>query len=661
MPVTAFHQLTATTPDDLAYEIRPSHNNQSHLVTLNVLATEISQLFSNKNGVSFGLDGTNITATVATNYQSQGAYLTTAMQSNAATISNINVSAGTTSNNLSAFTFGDSNGVSFGLSGSVITATVATNYQSQGAYLTTARASNDAIGLNTALTANGVSVTANSSGLSLNFPAFLTTGALSNHSHGVSFTSGSTVFQTLSFTNSNGISFNSSTQGIFGSHNGITTGRASNDAVGLNTALTGNGVAWTVNSGGISLNVPAFLTTAALSDHSHGNPTLALTNLTGTTASNSAGFTLSLSAAAPGAAVEANWIHALGANTAGNTTVSGSTLGFSGINLTLSGTNNSQLVISAHATSSIVGTGGITVSTAGSTISVSLLPVAFFEPRFPHGTGSTTFLQPVGQWWLQPFNPPFPLSGGRLNVMTQFGSTSQLPRGTTSASYGTATSGPKNMRYQYSLSAALFSLGAGTNSTRLESFWSNQHSFEISHVQSISQAGGASISVSNGITLSGISNINSAGGVTTTTYGGSSTVSTASAAMASIAASSMLSFVNNMLSDSLQLPIPFNTTINGGHFFLGLAWSTASTTSGSSQVGFAVVNAVGNMLQTNVTGYRMFGRTTTNVSSQIFPGLGAFASSSAAPPATIAHTDIRTLATNAVHYVNYVNSADITI
>lgn len=42
------------------------------------------------------------------------------------------------------------------------------------------------------------------------------------------------------------------------------------------------------------------LTTAALSDHSHGNPTLALTNLSGTTASNSAGLTLSLSAAAPG-------------------------------------------------------------------------------------------------------------------------------------------------------------------------------------------------------------------------------------------------------------------------------------------------------------------------------------------------------------------------
>lgn len=44
-----------------------------------------------------------------------------------------------------------------------------------------------------------------------------------------------------------------------------------------------------------------FLTTAAQSGHSHGNPTLALTNLSGTTGSASNGFTLSLSAAAPGA------------------------------------------------------------------------------------------------------------------------------------------------------------------------------------------------------------------------------------------------------------------------------------------------------------------------------------------------------------------------
>lgn len=77
-----------------------------------------SVVFSNSNGVSFGLNGSTITATVQTNY------LTTAMLSNAATISNIRVSAGTTSNLLSDITFSNSNGVTFGLNASTITASV---------------------------------------------------------------------------------------------------------------------------------------------------------------------------------------------------------------------------------------------------------------------------------------------------------------------------------------------------------------------------------------------------------------------------------------------------------------------------------------------------------------------------------------------------------
>lgn len=65
-------------------------------------------VFSNSNNVSFGLDGSTITAsaTVATS------------------LTNIRVSAGTTSNLLSAITFSNGSGVSFGLNASVITASV---------------------------------------------------------------------------------------------------------------------------------------------------------------------------------------------------------------------------------------------------------------------------------------------------------------------------------------------------------------------------------------------------------------------------------------------------------------------------------------------------------------------------------------------------------
>lgn len=231
---------------------------------------------------------------------------TTASASNGFTISlsvnpaaaGVGVEAGTrTATTAGNIRFETGNGITFGLNavgGSVMTA-------SHNA-ITTARASNDAIGLNTAITQNGVSMTANSSGLSLNFPAFLTTAAQSSASNvsgviaGTNSTGGTaTLSGNISFSNANGVSFYTS---------------AGNAIVGVvNTAYlplaNSNNYFYTSNN------------TFANSTHSHGNPTLNLTNLTGTTASNSGGFTISLSAnaAAAGVGIEAG---TRTATTAGN-------------------------------------------------------------------------------------------------------------------------------------------------------------------------------------------------------------------------------------------------------------------------------------------------------------------------------------------------------
>lgn len=189
-----------------------------------------------------------------------------------------------------------SGAVSVGVSGgNTLLVSVPTNF------LTTARASNDAVGLNTALTGNGVQWTVNSSGISLNVPAFLTTAALSNHSHGVQ----------LNLTNLSGTTAGNS-DGITLSLSAANPGGGAGDGfniIGVNGNTVGSDVTVQFsNSNGVSFGLNGSTITAtvktdyALSDHSHGNPTLNLTNLSGTTASNSAGFTLSLSAAAAGAA-----------------------------------------------------------------------------------------------------------------------------------------------------------------------------------------------------------------------------------------------------------------------------------------------------------------------------------------------------------------------
>jgi hypothetical protein len=213
------------------------------------------------------------------------------------------LSAGTATASLGTIVFSNSNGVSFGVNGQTVTASaagVADGFNRLAAGTQTAGT------LATVNFANGNGITFGMSDSSQITASH--NGLTSQSNQAVSGANGSFTFQTLSLANSNGVSFSTGTQGIYatvatnyqsqGAY--LTTARASNDAVGLNTAQTN--VTWTVNSNGISIDAGGYLTTAAQSNHSHGNPTLALTNLSGTTASASNGLTLSLSAAAAGGA-----------------------------------------------------------------------------------------------------------------------------------------------------------------------------------------------------------------------------------------------------------------------------------------------------------------------------------------------------------------------
>lgn len=438
-------------------------------------ATSGTVAFANSNGVTFGMSGSSqITAsytvpsaTVTVNAVSnttqnssgtvnlsglsfQGAGVASVGLSNGSVVISVPsgggagdggnvIAAGTqTGTSLGTVKFENSNGITFGMSGS-------TQVTASHNGLTTAAQSDHSHGNPTlALTnLNGTTASA-SNGLTLSLSA----AAQSVQPVAVSGQNGSYAFSTLSFSNANGISFGSSgASAITASHNGLTSQSnqalsGSNGSFTFQTATFGNlnGVSFYTSNGSLVASHNG-LTTAAASDHSHGNPTLALTNLSGTTASNSAGLTLSLSAAAgggvnpaasasngsfafttlnfsnannvtfgtsaggiitasvaaPGAAAEQNAINLLGANTAGNTTATGSTIGLSGLNLTLSGTNNSQVVISAPATSSLVGAGGISISTAGSTITLSYTGGGGAEATLSYFNPQDAYVQVAGQ------------------------------------------------------------------------------------------------------------------------------------------------------------------------------------------------------------------------------------------------------------------------
>lgn len=362
--------------------------------------------FSNSNNFSFGLNGSVITGSYTVPTVTNSSF---SIQDSATTINPVARIAFSTGNN--------------------ITLTLST-----GASSATVGVSHNLAGTSTGFGGNliSASMTHNSSGLnlSLNHPAWLTTAMLSNAAtiSNINISAGTTSTNASAFTfnNANGITFGlgtgASAGSITASHNGLTTARASTDAIGLNTAQSN--VTWTVNSSGLSLDARGYVGTAT---------GFTGTNVSATMTHNSAGFSLQLSAAAGGggAAISggansqstgtvnfanSNGItfglsnngtmtashngitsqtnQTVGLYALGNTTQNSSstmdarTLSFNGLGAMTAGFSNGSIQLSAPATSSLVGVGAITLSTNGSTISISGGTVAAAPVNFSAGTTS---------------------------------------------------------------------------------------------------------------------------------------------------------------------------------------------------------------------------------------------------------------------------------
>jgi len=161
--------------------------------------------FSNSNGISFGLDASTLTASVATS------------------LTNINVSAGTTSNNLSAVVFSNSNNISFGLSGSTVTGTVTVASTQASISFSAGTTSNNSSGF-TLSNSNNVS-------FGLNAGVFTATATVASTQASIRISAGTTSVLSSGFT------FSDSNNVSFGINNGTITGSASfnqsNQTLGL--------------------------------------------------------------------------------------------------------------------------------------------------------------------------------------------------------------------------------------------------------------------------------------------------------------------------------------------------------------------------------------------------------------------------------------------
>lgn len=405
-------------------------SGSSQITASYTVPVQTAYQFDNSNGVSFGTNAGTVTASVRTDYQSAGAYLTTAANSThshgaismslagglsgtyssassgltlsltqaAGAVSPINFSAGTTSSSLTAVTFGDGGNVTFGLGTGASAGVITASAPSGGAGGVALSAGSQSIGTGTVAFANSNGISFGMSGSNQitasytvpNVPAQTVQPAVAqlNGSSGtLSIVAGSSL----------SASSNAST---------ITLGLASNWSTTIMPLGNSTGYASSVLSN-------TFLTTAAQSGHSHGNPTLALTNLSGTTGSASNGFTLSLSAAAPGGgggvAVSAgsDSLFTSGTMSFGNAngfsfiTSNGSVVGSytdaggagGGLNtINLIGNVSGNTSVSQNAGSIYFSGGpGVTVSGTGNTVVMSAGEILKYYAPFNSGISSNTF------------------------------------------------------------------------------------------------------------------------------------------------------------------------------------------------------------------------------------------------------------------------------
>jgi hypothetical protein len=415
--------------------------------------------FSNSNGVSFGTNGSTVTATVATTYagsnHSHGNPTlnltnlsgTTASASNGLTLSLSAAAQGLTSQSNQALsgsngsytfqtaTFGSSNGMHFyTTNGSMVgsyTVPTQTNqtvgFYATGANTTGQSSSNTFDARSMSISAQG-GLYAGMSGNTIHLSA-ATTYAASNHSHGN---------PTLNLTNISGTTASNS-GGLTLSLSAAAPGAGGGAALSAGTQSVNTGTVNFANSNGVSFGMSgsnqitaSVETTYAASNHSHGNPTLALTNLSGTTASNSGGLTLSLSAAAPGGGGGIALANSQTAYTSGT-----ANLNVAGGAMTIASTTGQSFNFSVPATSSLSATGALSISTNGSTISLG-------APAFSAGMSSVTYGGGTGGTSGTASNQFVIAAGSNITLSQSTGA-----GGNTLAIHGAAGGGGGGITYSY--------------------------------------------------------------------------------------------------------------------------------------------------------------------------------------------------------------------
>jgi hypothetical protein len=347
--------------------------------------------FANSNGITFGLSN-NGTMTASHNG------LTTAAQSNQV-VNSLNGSTGQISLNVGSSLSASTNGssITFGLASNITTA-----LQSAGAYLTTARASNDAIGLNTAQT--NVTWTVNSSGLSLNAAGYAGTATTFN---------GANISGSITL-NSNGLNLSLSGATAAPSPVNISAGTTSNN-LGTIVFSNSNGVSFGLNGSTITASVNAGGGIAAAAGSQTGTSgTILFQN------SNNITFGMSDSSVITASFNPIN----VGISNLGNTAGTSGTFDGANLQYVFAGGNNITLSQSSNGSS-------VTLSIVGGGT-----PLQHYSPPWGYSGMATNSSIGNSTLYFQPFDIQEPVYGSRINFYISLSGSLSAANSTGSCSVG---------------------------------------------------------------------------------------------------------------------------------------------------------------------------------------------------------------------------------
>lgn len=246
----------------------------------------------------------------------------------------------------------------------------------------------------------------------------------------------------------------------------------------------------------------------------------------------------------------------------------------------------------------LAGGNNVTLSQNANSVTIEGPLLMEYEP-FDLGplTFNTSAVLGQNSIYFMPFDVPAPINAYRLNVFGSVGTT-------WSTTANTGNSGG------YTMSAALYERGSGTNTDLMTRIWSGSMFMSVQ-----GGSGGSQLTVRYPL---GIDNSTSVSQFSTT-----------------FAAAGASSYMAQSLGGYRVFHFPISSTMNAGRYWFAFAQSTTTSGNAFCQVGCSVMNITG---QSNYIAFRPFGVGST-ASNQAFygaqPGLGTYSTTTNAMPSSV--------------------------